>query len=204
MHDEYEDEGPENLEQLLAQLERAASNESQPEARVSLALLVEAVGNRAFGPLLVIAGLITVMPLVGDIPGVPTLMALLVALSAGQLLLRRTHLWLPKWLLRRSLSQHRFLQALRRMYPLARWTDRLLKPRLIGLTRHVGLQCVALTCLAIAFSMPLMEFVPFSATGAGAALTAFGLALIARDGVVALIALGATLATATLVVQALW
>ena len=49
-----------------------------------------------------------------------------------------------------------------------------------------------------------MEFVPFSATGAGAALTAFGLALIARDGLVTLIALGVTLATAVLVVQSLW
>ncbi len=204
MHDEHEAAGPANLEQLLGQLERAASEVSQPDARVSLALLIEAVGDRAFGPLLVIAGLITVMPLIGDIPGVPTLMALLVALSAGQLLLQRERLWLPQWLLRRSLSQHRFLNALRRVYPLARWTDCLLKPRLPGLIRHVGLRCVALTCLVIALCMPLMEFVPFSATGAGAALTAFGLALIARDGVVVLVALGATLATAALVIQMLW
>ncbi|GAA5169335.1 MULTISPECIES: exopolysaccharide biosynthesis protein [Halomonadaceae] len=204
MHEEHEDAEPENLEQLLAELERAVSEERQSGAPVSLALLLEAVGNRAFGPLLIIAGLITVMPLVGDIPGVPTLMALLVALSAGQLLLRRKRLWLPKWLLRRSLSRYHFLKGLRRLYPLACWTDRLLKPRLTGLTRGAGLQCVALTCLAIALCMPLMELVPFSATGAGAALTAFGLALIARDGLVALIALGVTLATAVLVAQSLW
>ncbi|WP_136064028.1 exopolysaccharide biosynthesis protein [Modicisalibacter radicis] len=204
MHEAHEDEGPTNLEQLLRQLERTVGHERRSEARVSLALLVEAVGDRAFGPLLVIAGLITVMPLVGDIPGVPTLMALVVALSAGQLLLRRKRLWLPGWLLRRSLSQRGFLKGLRRLYPLARWTDRLLKPRLTGLTRHLGLRFIALTCLAIALCMPLMEFVPFSATGAGAALTAFGLALIARDGIVALLALGATLTTAALVIQALW
>lgn len=204
MHEEHEDEEPTNLEQLFSQLERAVSNQERPESRVSLALLIEAVGDRAFGPLMVVAGLITVMPLVGDIPGVPTLMALLVASSAGQLLLHRERLWLPKWMLRRSLSQHGFLKGLRRLYPLARWTDRLLMPRLTVLTRHVGLRCIALTCLAIALCMPLMEFVPFSATGAGAALTAFGLALIARDGLVALIALGMTLATAALVVQTIW
>ena len=111
MHDEGED--PTNLEQLLDQLERAAGGEVQPETQVSLALLVEAVGERAFGPLLVIAGLITVMPLIGDIPGVPTLMALLVALSAGQLLLQRKRLWLPDWMLRRSLSQRHFLRDFR-------------------------------------------------------------------------------------------
>jgi hypothetical protein len=37
--------------------------------------------------------------------------------------------------------------------------------------------------------MPVMEVIPFSASGAGAALTAFGLALIAHDGLTALFAL---------------
>ena len=36
--------------------------------------------------------------------------------------------------------------------------------------------------------MPAMEFVPFSANIAGAAFTAFGLALIAYDGRLALLA----------------
>jgi hypothetical protein len=36
--------------------------------------------------------------------------------------------------------------------------------------------------------MPAMELVPFSANGAGAALTAFGLSLIAHDGLLALLA----------------
>ena len=43
--------------------------------------------------------------------------------------------------------------------------------------------------------MPVMEVIPFSASGAGAALTAFGLALIARDGLMALLALIFTVAT---------
>ena len=43
-------------------------------------------------------------------------------------------------------------------------------------------------CIIIAISMPAMEVVPFVANAAGAALTAFGLSLIAHDGLLALIA----------------
>jgi hypothetical protein len=50
------------------------------------------------------------------------------------------------------------------------------------LTRDAGTYVIAIACLAIAAAMPPMEVVPFSANGAGAALTAFGLALIAHDG----------------------
>ena len=51
--------------------------------------------------------------------------------------------------------------------------------------------------------MPPMEFVPFSANAAGAVLLAFGLALIARDGVFALVAYVITALTLAWVVQGL-
>lgn len=54
-------------------------------------------------------------------------------------------------------------------------------------------------CVLIAVAMPPMELVPFTATGAGAALTAFGLSLIAHDGLVALLAFAFTATTLALV-----
>jgi len=45
-----------------------------------------------------------------------------------------------------------------------------------------------------------MEVIPFSANAAGAAITAFGLSLIARDGLLALVASVFMLATIGLVV----
>ena len=50
-------------------------------------------------------------------------------------------------------------------------------------------------CMAVALAMPAMEVIPFSANGGGAAMMAFGLAIIARDGVVALMATILTVAT---------
>ncbi|WP_375154439.1 exopolysaccharide biosynthesis protein [Pseudomonas sp. Q2-TVG4-2] len=70
----------------------------------------------------------------------------------------------------------------------AKWLDRLLKPRLSVFVEGIARYFIAGSCLFIAVVMPPMELVPLSANIAGIALTAFGLALIARDGLFALIA----------------
>jgi hypothetical protein len=48
--------------------------------------------------------------------------------------------------------------------------------------------------------MPVMELVPFSAFSAGFVLCLFGLSLIGRDGLLALIALSLTVTTAGMVI----
>jgi hypothetical protein len=70
----------------------------------------------------------------------------------------------------------------------ARFIDRFLGRRLTGLTEGPAIRVIALVCIVIAAAMPMMELVPFSANGAGAALTAFGLSLIGHDGLLALLA----------------
>lgn len=187
-----------SLEQLL---ERIGEADGEGD-RVSLGAIVEAVGQRSFGPLLLLAGLVTLSP-VGDIPGTPTIMAVLVLLIAGQLLFRRKHFWLPRWLLDRSVAQSKLRKAIGWLRKPARFTDRALRPRLTQLTRAGGIYAIAIVCAVIAFAMPVMEVVPFSATGAGAALTAFGLALIAEDGLLALIAFLFTALTLGVVVYTL-
>jgi hypothetical protein len=85
----------------------------------------------------------------------------------------------------------------------ARWLDALTRPRLTVLTRGMGVYFVAAICLLIALAMPPLELVPFSANGAGLALTAFGLALIGHDGLLALLAVTVTIATLVLVLMSL-
>lgn len=179
------------LEQLIVRLREA----SQGVDRVSLRAIIESVGSRSFGPLLLIAGVITVMPIIGDIPGVPTAMAVVVLLTSIQLLLHREYFWLPDWLLNRSVSRKTFIKALQWSLSPAHFIDRLLRPRLVFLTRRAGVYLIAVMCIVIAAAMPPMEVVPFSATGAGAALSAFGLSLIAQDGLLALLAFALTVGT---------
>lgn len=154
---------------------------------VSIGDILEMVGRRSFGPILLVAGIITVAPLVGDIPGVPTIIGIIVFLVAIQLLFNQQNLWLPNALLKRSVKKETLHEAINKLEKPADYIDRLLRPRLTFLTSGAMNYVVAIICLLISLAMPVMEFIPFSANFAGAALTAFGLSLIAKDGLLALV-----------------
>jgi len=185
-----------SLEELLDRIGEAANAEEQ----VTLSAVMEAIGRRSFGPLLLLAGLITLAPIVGDIPGMPTIMGLLVLLTAGQLLFRRKHFWIPSWLLKKSVNRDKLRKPLMWLRRPGRFIDRFTRSRLTALIQNGGIYFVAIACLFIAVAMPIMEIVPFSANMAGVALSIFGLALIAHDGVLALIAFVFTAATIGLVI----
>lgn len=201
-HDERERSSPEevtDLEGLLARIEQAKT----VEHRVTLGRIIDSIGHRSFGPLLLLPGLVTVAPLIGDIPGVPTLMAALLWLTTGQLLMGRERLWLPGWLRERSAASDALSTAVRRLRPVARVIDRWTGPRLTFLVRGSGTYVIAVVCLGIAAAMPPMELIPFSATGAGVALTVFGVSLMTKDGLLAVIGLTVTAGTFGFVLQQL-
>jgi hypothetical protein len=103
--------------------------------------------------------------------------------------LNRKELWLPNFLLKRSIQSSSLQKSLDKLYTPAKFIDRYLKTRLTFLTHGIMIYIIALICLGIAVVMPLMEFIPFSANLAGIALTAFGLSLIAHDGYLTVFAL---------------
>jgi|SRR5690625_635306 len=188
---------PLNLNDLFEKIEEAIGENSD---HVSLGDILDIVGRRSYGPVLLVAGLITLAPLIGDIPGVPTIMAMIVFLISVQLLLHRETFWLPNWLLKRSVKPQKLTKALKWVRRPARFIDSYLKPRLLIFSSSAATHGIALVCILIAAAMPLMEMIPFSANGAGAALTAFGLALIARDGLLSLIAFTLTALTAFVII----
>ena len=173
-----------NLEALLLRLRESGERRS----RVSVACMLQATGERSFGPMILLLGLLVLSPLSG-IPGLPTAVAVAVALITVQLLLGRRHFWLPRWFLRRKVPGKRFDQALGVLLRGARPIDRMVKPRLRWLTRGPAFYLCALLCLMIALSMPPLELIPFANSLAGAALSCLGLSLIARDGLLALFSL---------------
>ncbi|MCL7943356.1 exopolysaccharide biosynthesis protein [Marinobacter sp. ATCH36] len=188
-----------SMQQLLDQIRESATGSGQ----VSVNAILNGVGERSFGPLVLLAGLITVAPLIGDIPGVPTILGLVVLLTLGQLLFRRHSIWLPSWISRRSVPRQKLLKGLEWLQKPARFLDRWTGPRLVFLVDGPGLYIMAIICMAVAMAMPLMEVVPFSANGGGAALMAFGLAIVARDGLLAILAVSFTLGTGWLVLTSL-
>ncbi|MFD1217857.1 MULTISPECIES: exopolysaccharide biosynthesis protein [Microbulbifer] len=175
------------IQSLTALLQKLKSLTGESE-RVSLQKVLEVTGRRSFAPILLLIGLILFSPLSG-IPGIPTLMSILVLLVAVQLLLGRHHFWLPQWLLQRSMQTEKVRKAIKALQKPAARIDNTVRPRLQFLVGRTGTYLIATMCGAIALGLPLMEVIPFSATLAGLALTIYGLALIAHDGLLIVLAL---------------
>jgi len=184
-----------NLEQLLDLIAASANTRD----RVSLGSIVESIGSRSFGPILLLTGLTLISPLSG-IPGLPSTMALLIILVTAQMLLRRKHFWLPGWMLRRSIKHYRLTRTIKWLRPSARFIDQWLRPRLLFLVKNSGTFLIAILCTIIASVLPATELVPFSSSIAGVALALFGLALVAHDGLLVIAGLAVTAGVAALLI----
>lgn len=189
---------PKSLEEMLDRFEETADEGE----KVSVEALMDAVGRRSFGPLILLAGIILSAPGVGDIPGMATLIGIYILLVAGQLICGKNQFWLPKWLLKRSAKSETVKKA-----ATSKWTrkpsklvDRFVTERLSMFVSKKGTLAIAIACCVLAFATPMTEVVPFSGTGVGAAIAVFGIALVAQDGLMALLGFGITAATITLAV----
>lgn len=188
-----------NLEALLDEMREAAD---ESDGRVTVGDLLDRIGTRSFGPLLLLPALIAFTPL-GGIPGVPTALACMIIVIAGQLVVGLDHFWLPGVLLRRSVEPKKLCKSVDLLRRPARWIDRLVRPRLTWLTKEPFVHLAALLCILVALSVPPLEIVPFAGTPSWAAIAIFGLALIARDGIFALLAFGVSIGAGWVVYRTL-
>lgn len=171
-----------SLNELLDRVEERAPGGISIDTVQSLA------GRGAFGPLILLPGLLAVSPLTG-IPTVPTILGIIVAILSFQLMIGRDEIWLPERVRRARLNEERTRKALSFLRPIARQVDKVIKPRLSFAT-HAGMQrAAALICFLVAITMPPLEILPFLATTAGIVLTIFGLAITIRDGVLMIVGL---------------
>lgn len=161
---------------------------------VSVADIKHEIGERSFGPALAVPAIVEISP-IGGIPGVPTVIALVLALIAVQMLLARDHLWLPQFLERRQIKGNRMAQAMRKVRRPMDWIDNLLRPRMTWMTETPAIRVIAAICLLLCCTVPPLELIPFASTVPMAAIAFMGLGLMARDGLVMMVA--ALLSSAT-------
>lgn len=183
---------PHSLHELLDRMSAAGDDEDQ----VSLDDMLDELGRRSFGPVLTFAGLVILAPVIGDIPGVPTIIGVLVVLTVGQVLFKADHIWLPSFVLKRSVERAKVQKAVGWLRKPGEWVDRVTQPRLTKLVGGAsGRILVGSLALIVAFALPGMEIVPFSANGGGLALTLLGVSLLTEDGVLAVIATAVVVGT---------
>ncbi len=190
---------PADLKGVLDGLQETAD---EADCRVSVDDVLAHLGRRSFGILLLLPAIIAFTP-AGGIPGLPSAMAAFVILIAGQVLFARDSLWLPGFVARRTVKADTLKRAVKILSPVAKVIDKLLKPRLQALTEEPYIRASAALCILVSLTIPPLEILPLAGSASWAAIGAFALALIAHDGLLAVLAAAFTAGAAYLVVSLL-
>lgn len=165
-----------NLEDLLDHLEENTSGEE-----ATLDDVRDAVGHRAYGPLLLAIGLINVSP-IGMIPGIWLFTATIALIVAFQLLISADEPWMPDGVLKKSFPRKRMKQTNKWLKPWAKRVDSVIRPRFTFLFNPPVLQLVALLAIAMALITYPLSMIPGAGIISGTALVLIGLGLTVRDG----------------------
>ncbi|MBC9248455.1 exopolysaccharide biosynthesis protein [Paracoccus sp. 11-3] len=156
--------------------------------KTSIRDMVEALGYASLLPTLMVVAMAVVSPLSG-IPLFSSICGVLIALTSVELLIRRKHLWLPGFLMRRQVSSRKLANAYRWAEGPARWLDRVSRPRLQFLVRRPLVWIAQIACLLAGAVMPFLELVPFTSSILGLAVFLMGFGMLVRDGLFALLGL---------------
>lgn len=156
--------------------------------QLTLGEVLDAFGDRGYGPLLLAAALIEILP-TGAIPGVPTILAIVIILIAGQCVMGRSSPWIPRRLRSKGFSEETFEKARQKIRPFTQKIDKLIKPRMGQFTTPFAARIVAGFCVILAMIMPPLEVLPFASSVPAAAIGLLGVGLSARDGLIILIGL---------------
>ena len=170
-----------SLSAIIDQVMNVAQSE-----RVSLREVLERIGDASFAPILLLPAVAVATPLSG-IPMFSSLMGIVICLVSMQMLVRKRHIWLPDWVLRRQVRGHVVQRAFKSAYPVANWLDARTYSRLRVFVHRPFVFVPQLLCVLSGAVMPLLEFVPFTSSVMGVGVALLALGMLTRDGVVVLL-----------------
>lgn len=171
---------PLSFNDVLDDIAYKADNDDTPD-KLTLGEVLDSVGRRTYGPLLLVIGLIAVSPLTA-LPGTTWFVAVLTLLVAGQMALGMKRIWLPRKARDMGLPPEGLKGAVEKSRGVARVVDALLKPRLTFLSKPPFVNLVALLVIGAALITFPLGLIPLAPLAPGLAVVFFGLGMTARDG----------------------
>lgn len=140
------------------------------------------MGNRAFGILFLLFGLPNCLPMP---PGIPLFCGVMLAWTAGQMIIGRNELWLPKWLAAKGFARKDVRRLVAKARPWLQRLERISKPRYPIFTDAFARQVIGLVGLILGAA--LMVPIPFIGNiPPGIAVCILGLGIVERDGLMIL------------------
>ncbi|MFI0846792.1 exopolysaccharide biosynthesis protein [Mesorhizobium sp. IMUNJ 23232] len=175
---------PRRLSQLFARLAADAKD------RVTIASILDALGDRSFAALLVLFAAFNLLPLP---PPSSAILGLPLLVVAAQLTYGSKRAWLPKFMGEKSISAEQFRSIMDRVIPRLVKLEEFVRPRYWPFWRRRGDRIVGIMSLVLAIivtlPIPLGNWLPaFS-------VALLGLALSERDGILFAIGSGVAIAS---------
>ncbi len=164
--------------------------ETRGEEHVRVGHVLDTFGSQAFGPLILIPALLLTLP-TGVLPGVPLALGAFVAVICVEIVLGLDRPTIPRLFSHLKISRRSLISAREKSAGPVGFVDRLIRPRLTFLVDHPFLEVLAVICIGLCILLLPLEIVPFATALPGSVLILLGLAITARDGLIAALGLAA-------------
>ncbi len=173
-------QGTRKISEILTELAASAG------PRVRLRDLVNALGDRAFGLLILVFALPNAVGL-GTIPGLSTVFGVPQMFIAAQMALGWHKPWLPDWVLDKSLGRGDFQKIVDKSTPYLRRAEKLLRPRWAVMSSYFAERLLGIVFLIMAtiVAMPI----PGGNWPPAVAMAFVSIGLVERDGLYIVIGL---------------
>jgi hypothetical protein len=156
----------------------------KPEDKISFGDMLDALGERGFGLLLILFALPNCLPFPG-VPGTSFITGMAILYIAIQLILAKDEPTLPAWVRRKSFTRDQFSYFIVKAGPFLRWLERPIRPRLSPMVVGAGERIIGLIALVHATTLALP--IPMGNLPQGVALILLALALLELDGLMAIL-----------------
>lgn len=182
------------ISDVLDDLEHASDGKS-----VSAGQVIDSFQHRSLGVMMTVFGLITSMPVIGGIPGVSVVTGTLILIAIGQSLAGGGALWMPEFVRKQEFQRQKFNQAIQKTRPWIQWVDYLVRSRLTFLAcGPINHWVISVAAAFLALTFYPLEIIPWGVTAPALGVLAFGLGLMARDGLFVLLGYAFSAGTAYL------
>ena len=172
-----------SLHELLGRMQSAGKQE-----KITFGELLTMMEKRGFGPMLAVPAFICSTP-IGAIPGIPTVTGITIFLISMQVLLAKSHPWLPEAITQIGIGRSSLNKGVDKISPIVTKVDRLLMPRWFFMRNILFRSLIALSCALCGLMMVPLELVPFLGLIPAGAVFVMAIGMATDDGAVALLGL---------------
>ncbi len=138
----------------------------------------QALGDRSFATLLVLFSLFNMLPWP---PGSTLLTSIPLVLLSVQMAWGRSTVWMPRFILQKSISATQFRRMSERLVPRIQWLERFVRPRYWPFARDHADRIIGLCTLVL--STVILLPIPFGNWFPALTCALMGVALSERDGI---------------------